>query len=328
MKSRKKSKGKYKYSAKSKLVNKHALLDDLNASIAFIYQSEMDYISRCILDYPNMETGGQLFGYLSEKGEAVVCYAIGPGHRSNHQVSFFNQDTEFLEEVYRRLHHDFALQYIGEWHSHHKLGLTQPSEHDASTVRRSMAHQGLRHFLLCIGNVRADKTILNAYSFFYGEEKYCNIPWKIVGTESPFRKNVDLALSDINPVPISQYPFHGNNWICGETREETPSVVPNYGENHWLNTKENNILLKKMIDYLTSYGKVNVSLGTDKNVFLRIENQIVRVKIVLDKSFPRVPPRLECVPYQTIILPKWEAGDGTFDNFRRYYECVYQQIKK
>lgn len=27
-----------------------------------IYQSELDYISRCILDFKNIETGGQLFG--------------------------------------------------------------------------------------------------------------------------------------------------------------------------------------------------------------------------------------------------------------------------
>lgn len=32
---------------------------------AIVYQSELDYISRCILDYPQIETGGQLFGFYS-----------------------------------------------------------------------------------------------------------------------------------------------------------------------------------------------------------------------------------------------------------------------
>ena len=31
-----------------------------------IFKSELDYISRCILDRKNIETGGQLFGYWSE----------------------------------------------------------------------------------------------------------------------------------------------------------------------------------------------------------------------------------------------------------------------
>ena len=38
------------------------------ASKAIIYRSEIDYISRCILDYPNIETGGQLFGYWTALG--------------------------------------------------------------------------------------------------------------------------------------------------------------------------------------------------------------------------------------------------------------------
>jgi hypothetical protein len=30
---------------------------------AVIYRSEIDFISRCILDYLDIETGGQLFGF-------------------------------------------------------------------------------------------------------------------------------------------------------------------------------------------------------------------------------------------------------------------------
>lgn len=33
------------------------------ADTVLVYQSELDYLSRCILDYPHIETGGQLFGY-------------------------------------------------------------------------------------------------------------------------------------------------------------------------------------------------------------------------------------------------------------------------
>ena len=66
------------------------------SSIAFIYRSELDYISRCILDYKNIETGGQLFGYWTAGGSPVVVYAIGPGKKANHQVAFFNQDIDYI----------------------------------------------------------------------------------------------------------------------------------------------------------------------------------------------------------------------------------------
>jgi len=101
---------------------------------AMIYQGELDYISRCILDYPNIETGGQLFGFWTAAGTPVVLYAIGPGPRANHQVAFFNQDIEYLTRIGSILTTKFGLQHIGEWHSHHQLGLAQPSGHDAATL--------------------------------------------------------------------------------------------------------------------------------------------------------------------------------------------------
>ena len=30
---------------------------------ASIYNSELEFISKCVLDYENLETGGDLFGY-------------------------------------------------------------------------------------------------------------------------------------------------------------------------------------------------------------------------------------------------------------------------
>jgi hypothetical protein len=44
-------------------------------SKAIIYQSELDYISRCVLDYPNIETGGDLFGFWTYSGFPVIQYA-------------------------------------------------------------------------------------------------------------------------------------------------------------------------------------------------------------------------------------------------------------
>ena len=76
-----------------------------------IFKSELDYISRCILDRKNIETGGQLFGYWSEDGQPVVMYAIGPGPRANHQTTFFNQDVDYLltGELWTEAHRGVAF---------------------------------------------------------------------------------------------------------------------------------------------------------------------------------------------------------------------------
>ena len=44
-----------------------------NGQGILIFKSELDYISRCILDRKNIETGGQLFGYWSEDGRPVAA---------------------------------------------------------------------------------------------------------------------------------------------------------------------------------------------------------------------------------------------------------------
>ena len=99
--------------------------------IAMIYKSEMEYISRCILDYPNIETGGQLFGFWTTEGIPVVMYTIGPGPNSEHHVVHFIQDSDYLARVGDILINKYGLQHIGEWHSHHQLGLAKPSGQDS-----------------------------------------------------------------------------------------------------------------------------------------------------------------------------------------------------
>ena len=44
------------------------------ADRAIIYRSEIDFVSRCILDCPNFETGGELFGFCN--GTRIVRQMI------------------------------------------------------------------------------------------------------------------------------------------------------------------------------------------------------------------------------------------------------------
>ena len=172
----------------------------------FVYQSELDYLSRCILDYPSIETGGQLFGFYSSKGTPVVCYAIGPGHKANHRVTFFNQDIDYLQTVGNILTREYGLQHIGEWHSHHQLGLNHPSGHDAHTMHHSVDALHLGQFLLCIGTISGQSANVNAFTFYENDRAYYPTAWSIKAEPSPFRQVVDERLKDLLIHPSTSEP--------------------------------------------------------------------------------------------------------------------------
>lgn len=163
---------------------------------AIVYQSELDYISRCILDYPQIETGGQLFGFYTVKGTPVVCYALGPGPNANHQVTFFQQDIPYLKEKGTILAKEFALQHIGEWHSHHCLGLDHPSGHDSETMQSAIDSQHLGKMLLCIGVCDANGTTINGFIYSEAGSSHPQVDWVVKAQESPYRRVVDERLGN------------------------------------------------------------------------------------------------------------------------------------
>lgn len=152
----------------------------------------MEYIMHCIADRPDIETGGELFGFWKDGGVPVVAYAIGPGPGANHQVAFFNQDMDYLMSAGGVLTGKYALEHIGEWHSHHSLGLAHPSGHDAATIANGIRARGRNAFLLCIGTLSGSSASLGAFSFSRSHgERYVHLGWRVVNVASPFRTVVD-----------------------------------------------------------------------------------------------------------------------------------------
>jgi len=221
---------------------------------SYIYSSEIDYIGRCILDSPNIETGGQLFGFWTASGAPVVVYAIGPGPKANHQVAFFNQDVDYLEHVGRILVSRFGLMHIGEWHSHHQLGLDSPSSHDAYTMQSTIDRRHLNRFLLCIGNCRSNQFSIKPYNFFEGQSSFVNSRWVIKGKVSPLRQLIDMEFGK-NGVYQNQTQSLTNNEVIKET---------------WFDIKENRVQLKSMIDYIAS-------IPFSRNVKAQLDGKVVQI---------------------------------------------------
>lgn len=182
------------------------------APCALIYKSELDFVSRCILDCPNIETGGELFGFWTATGIPVVLFAIGPGPNANHQVTFFNQDVDYLVRVGRGLIRQFGLQHIGEWHSHHQLGLAEPSAYDAQTMTSCIDQKHLGRFLMGLGNCDGVRSTFAAFEFVEGRAGFRPLPWDVKAGTSPFRVAIeaDGALTRMICSPKTATANHGS----------------------------------------------------------------------------------------------------------------------
>ncbi len=142
-----------------------------NAPRAYSYESELQRIADHTAMYPSLETGGSLFGYFTHTGLPVVLLATGPGPRATRSSTSFFQDPDFLEATAARLFGAMALQHVGEWHSHHSLGLRQPSGGDDASVIDGMQARDFRRFLLVIANVEARGVSLGGFLYRRGEGK-------------------------------------------------------------------------------------------------------------------------------------------------------------
>lgn len=270
-------------------------LSIVSAQSAIVYQSELDFVSRCILDYPNIETGGQLFGFWTASGVPVVLFAIGPGAKANHQVAFFNQDIAYLTQVGNLLVQKFGLQHIGEWHSHHQLELARPSGHDIATMVNCIGRQHLGRFLLCIGNCTTAATTFNAYIFTEeGGSEFTHAFWDVKSGESPFRTRVaqDKELTSVVLEPSTPEASHSSIKILNHSEVFSP---PEYACSYWLEKKENNAVLKGIVDHLAGEaddGRCKVQLDSCGLVHLSLENSGRSVRIVFPLAFPANPPMM------------------------------------
>lgn len=263
------------------------------AQVVITYQSELDALSRYILDYPQIETGGQLFGFWTAGGVPVVLFALGPGARANHQVTFFNQEIAYLEHVGERLIARLGLQHIGEWHSHHQLGLSVPSGHDVTTMVRSIRRRNLGRFLLAIGNCRAGRSTINAYPFTQSAgAAYATAAWEVKPGLSPFRAAIegDVALAAMIAPPRTPLANHGNLRLVAPLPTLAP---PTYAKHYWLSEKANNRVLQAIIAGLSALGEPCAArLDAAGLVWLVQRRREGLLELCLGEDFPAQPPRV------------------------------------
>jgi hypothetical protein len=95
-----------------------------------LFESEATRIARYALSSPGVEIGGDLFGFYTPDGSPLIYVASGAGPNSRRGPTHFEQDPEFQVSVFNQLASTLRMFYIGDWHSHHTLGLSSPSGSD------------------------------------------------------------------------------------------------------------------------------------------------------------------------------------------------------
>lgn len=294
----------------------------LPSSKALIYSSELDYIARCIQDFPNTETGGQLYGAWTASGAPRVIYALGPGPGANHQSTFFNQDIEYLTTIGAKLK-EYGLQHIGEWHSHHHLGLPHPSGHDIQTMQNGIDQLNLNRLLLCIGSFSDRRIVINPFNFAR-DAHYVHSQWEIINTRNRLREVIDNNLAGMIRTPTSSRYTLAEEYIV----QQKKSVSNQSG---WFSLIENRHAFKQIIDLLNAKDwiyEVTPQISSEGIVKLKIMTRTFSEMITFPEDFPNSPFEIErigliessCTHYS--FEREWMLAPNiiqTFDeNYKRY----------
>jgi len=284
-----------------------------------IYKGELEYISRCILDYPNYETGGNLFGFYTTFRIPIIQYVIGPGENSVRSSSYFQQDETFFNNNADMLINDHALHHIGTWHSHHQLSIDHPSGGDSNSMFDGMKKDELQTFLLIIGTYNNKKTGANAYCYNLLNRNYHHCQWVVLNEESPIRYQFDKKHSKIIHFPHTNIPImHQIKSVplCGDYVEKKIT----YTKGYWLNDKNNKLEIKIIIDYLKNrYENVSFYLQeTDKTLKITIHDK-ENIMIIFHNEFPIKPPTI----YINNMIFKnsiWKNENSISETFINYFE--------
>jgi hypothetical protein len=109
---------------------------------AYIYEDQASRLIKWTLQYPNIETGGDIFGLWLNENE-VIQAVLGPGQNCRRTATSFFQDEQYLNSVGGLLIRNEGLCQVGSWLSHHTMNLPNPSSDDEDTVYGNIClHQG------------------------------------------------------------------------------------------------------------------------------------------------------------------------------------------
>lgn len=276
-----------------------------------IYQGELNRIAAWVEEYPNLETGGDLFGFWTNTGAPVLQFVLGPGSNSRHYPTSFYQDRDFLIQAGRILQNEHGLQHIGEWHSHHQMGIAKPSDGDRATVFRAVEKYNLQKFLICIANLEPSsecgtnefrnkwKVNLGSFLFTNSRSNYQIGSWVVLLGDSPIRS----ALQHYRWKPEGDFlnePLHqSDSWrgVIEETTlqfEESIIIEPiEISKDVWYSKPEGKVLLKRTYEELNnSFVNCQMLRNPLEQICFTFEEHRGKWRVELPDDYPDSPPSI------------------------------------
>lgn len=150
-----------------------------------IYQSEVEEIARDSRKHDGRETCWQFLGTSSFTGDTCVEYVLGCGPKAIHESTFCKPDQKFIDKQGKWLVKKYGLSHIGAGHSHHRLGLNNPSEYDIKTTMKGMRRNGLESFVQMI--VTYDDHSIRLNPFMFHTDTFEHMDLEILYGTSPVR---------------------------------------------------------------------------------------------------------------------------------------------
>lgn len=258
---------------------------------ATIYEQDLDYLSRCILDYPDCETGGDLFGFWNNRGLPVILYVSGPGENCYQDSGFFRQDIDFLVGTGNHLFENYGLQHIGSWHSHHKLSLAVPSVHDSNTMINAIINSNLKRFFMVLGNItRNEATTINGFLYDNKTQAdYSEISWKVLKSENVLSKKIRTSI----PKELYYQPKTKKSRLQDirlASTIENKVLTLNFKPDSWLASKKGKQELKSVFDWFQSrFQDAKMFFHGNENLELRAD----AISIIFTHEFPDCFPKIE-----------------------------------
>lgn len=100
------------------------------------WESEVRAIAREATAW-RVETGGDLFGFWDLTPVIYLATRVGP--KAVRNTAHFRLDVDYVRKLSDVLAADWELRYLGDWHSHHRLQLREPSSGDRQRIQRLAA---------------------------------------------------------------------------------------------------------------------------------------------------------------------------------------------
>ena len=274
--------------------------------VVVLFRDDYDRVANWVLSYPDRETGGQMFGLWTHERNPYINIIIGPGQNCSHGTHSFHQDIDYLKHVGTFLNTEFMMCHIGEWHSHHRLRLRQPSSGDLNSIWKHFP-AGVEHFLLIIATIEDDYVRLNPWLFTASTHSYDAIDVNIIPKDNVFMRDDIVSKRISEGAEKSLLPQQKNisealNGKSVEHQNEGPWFQTDRGASivQFLNSK-----LENIIDASTSIEKT----FTQGCLKFSLRRNTCRVAITFPQDFPNSAVKIVCNAPSVAGPLEWTVGN-------------------